>query len=95
MAAFSISAITLASAAVSVLAFGDTSWVYSESGALMAAACALLWTGYLFEHRLEVSNAELYEEGFELAAYCLILASAAMTEKISGSAPAGGAGRAA
>lgn len=198
MAAFSISAITLASATVSVLAFGDTSWVYSESGALeilqavllacaflyyvaalfrkgggnermitlffavlmwafilrevdfdkmglpdaavfmlygkgraitlvagfsiaiigaaikfrhyfkatlsfllsvrgtlMAAACALLWTGYLFEHRLEVPNAELYEEGFELAAYCLILASAAMTEKISGSAPAGGAGRAA
>ena len=70
-------------------------FIMSARGVLMAAACALLWTGYMFEHILDVSNAELYEEGFELAAYCLILASAAMTEKISEAAPADASGRAA
>lgn len=60
------------------------SFVFSKRGVLMVAACVLLWTGYVFEHRLEVANAELFEEGFELAAYCLILASAVMTERISG-----------
>lgn len=70
-------------------------FIMSARGVLMAAACALLWTGYMFEHILEVSNAELYEEGFELAAYCLILASAAMTEKISEAAHADASGRAA
>ncbi len=71
------------------------SFLMSARGALMAAACAMLWTGYLFEHVIEVSNAELYEEGFELAAYCLILASAAMTEKISEADPANASGGAA
>lgn len=48
MAAFSISAITLASAAVSVLAFGDTSWVYSESGALEILQAVLLACAFLY-----------------------------------------------
>lgn len=69
------------------------SFIFSARGALMAAACALLWTGYVFEHRIEIANAELYEEGFELAAYCLILASAAMTEKFFDTSAGNGASR--
>lgn len=52
------------------------SFILSRRGALMAVACALLWTGYVFEHHLGIANAELFEEGFELVAYCLILTSA-------------------
>ena len=56
-------------------------FIFSTRGFLIAAAAAMLWTGYFFEHHSNLgATGELLEELFELAGYCLILTSAVKTE---------------
>ena len=47
------------------------------------ASCAMLWTGYFFEHHTKLETNELLEEFFELIGYILLLTEAYKTERIA------------
>ena len=56
-------------------------FIFSTRGYLIAAAAAMLWIGYYFEHHSNLeATGELLEELCELAGYCLFLTSALKTE---------------
>ncbi len=57
--------------------------LFSKRGLLLAASCAMLWTGYFFEHHTKLETNELLEEIFELIGYILLLTEAYKTERIS------------
>lgn len=57
--------------------------LFSKRGFLLAASCAMLWTGYFFEHHTKLETNELLEEFFELIGYILLLTEAYKTERIA------------